>query len=559
VGASDEAFLESLLRAVLESTEAVDTAVVLLREGDVLRVRAAVGLEEEVEQGFFVRILEGFAGRIAASRQPLFIRDAGREPDIESKAIREKGVRALYGVPMMREGQVIGVAHIGSLTAYEFSEEDKLLFRTMVSRATSGVVKAQILADLRRAEAAQRFLSDASRQFAESLNYEATLKKIAHLAVPTIADWCVVDLVEDGRIRRVSVAHSDPSREQLARDLEEQYPVDAEAPSGVPNVIRTGLSEWRDEITDGELAGLALGPQHLTILRRLGITSYIVAPMSLRGDVLGTIALVTSDAKRRYSAFDVLVAEDLARRAAAAIDNARLYSDAQNAIAVRERVLAVVSHDLRNQLGIIGMGANLLVRSAPSLESAPDINKPIETIQRTVGTMQHLVDDLLDMASIHAGRLSFDPEWVELEPILEEAHQSHEVIARAKGLRVQADFAVHGVRVCADRKRILQVLGNLLGNAIKFTDSGGIMLQAETRSGEAMIVVRDTGPGIPSSELETIFEPYRTIRREGKAGTGLGLYIARGIVQAHGRRLWVESTPGAGSSFFFTLPAEPRR
>lgn len=201
-----EAFLGDLLRATLESTESVDTAVVMLRAGDVLRVRAAVGLEDDLNAGFALRIPEGFAGQVAAERQPVFLRDAASDPRVKSRTIREKGVRALYGVPLVRDDKAIGVAHIGSLSAFEFSEEDKLLFRTMVSRATSVVVQAQLVDDLRRTETAQRFLSDASKRLAESLDYHTTLGRIARLAVPAIADWCVVDLVEHGTIRRVSVA-----------------------------------------------------------------------------------------------------------------------------------------------------------------------------------------------------------------------------------------------------------------------------------------------------------------------------------------------------------------
>ena len=149
----------------------------------------------------------------------------------------------------------------------------------MASRATSVVVKAQLLADMRRAESAQRFLSEASKQFAQSLDYEATLKNITHLAVPAIADWCVVDLLQDGKLRRVSVAHTDPDKAKVARELERRYPPDLTTRAGVPNVIRTGTPEFHPEVSDDELAAAARDPEHLRLLRELGIRAYIIVPI----------------------------------------------------------------------------------------------------------------------------------------------------------------------------------------------------------------------------------------------------------------------------------------
>jgi signal transduction histidine kinase/putative methionine-R-sulfoxide reductase with GAF domain len=550
-----DAFLDRLLRATLDGTESVDTCVVLLRHGDRLRVRAAVGLEEDLRRGFSVRIGEGFAGQIAAERRPAFVRDASTDPLIASPVIKAQGVHAMYGVPMARDGQVVGVAHMGSLTAFEFSDEDKLLFRTMVSRATSGVVKAQLLADLHRTEAAQRFLADASKQFAESLDYETTLAKIARLAVPAIADWCVVDLLNDGMIQRVALAHRDPDKEHQVQELDTRYPFDPSAMSSVPRVIQTGRCDWKPEMSGQDLTNAARGPGHEALLQELGTKSYIIAPIAVRDRVFGAISLVTGESRRRYSEADVMLAEELGRCAATAIENARLYAEAQRAVAARDQVLAIVSHDLRNQLGVIGMGADLLARKTDAAGTGGDLTKPIETIRRTTSTMQHLLDDLLDMASIEAGRLSFEPNIIDIGAVLEEACQGHDVYARAKGLRLTLERPSESVAVRADRNRILQVLANLLGNAIKFSHrEGRIVLAAAIGDTDVTVSVSDTGPGIPSEDLQNIFEPYKTGRRDGQSGTGLGLYIARGIVQRHGGRIWVESEPGKGSTFFFTLP-----
>jgi signal transduction histidine kinase len=549
-----DAFLDGLLRATLDGTESVDTCVVLLRDGDLLRVRAAAGLEEELRRGFAVSIGEGFAGQIAAEGRPAFVRDASIDPLVVSAVIKARGVHALYGVPMARDGSVIGVAHIGSLTAFEFSDEDKLLFRTMVSRATSGVVKAQILAELHRTEAGQRFLAEASKQFAESLDYETTLAKIARLAVPAIADWCVVDLVNEGTIQRVALAHRDPDKEHRVRELDQRYPFEPSAMSSVPQVIRTGRYEWKPDLSDQHLADAARGPGHESLLRELGTKSYVIAPIALRDRVFGAISLVMGESGRRYSDADLQLAEELGRCAASAIENARLYAEAQQAVAAREQVLAIVSHDLRNQLGVIGMGANLLARRAEAAGSQGDLLKHIQTIRRTTSTMQHLLDDLLDMASIEAGRLSVDLQIIDAGSVLEEAYQTHDPSARASGLQLALEHPSPSVAVRADRNRILQVLANLLGNAIKFSNrEGRIVLAVDAGDDEVTVSVSDTGPGTPSEELQSIFEPYKTGRRNG-SGIGLGLSIARGIIQRHGGRIWVESERGKGSTFFFTLP-----
>jgi len=556
LGSADlDVFLQDLATSTLTGTEAVDTCVVLLREGDVLRVRAAAGLEDELRTGFCLRIGEGFAGQVAAEGHPLFLKHAADDPRVKSPAVRVKGVRAMYGVPLKREDRVIGVAHIGSLTAFEFSDEDKLLFRTMVSRATSGIVKAQILGDLRRAETAQRFLADASRELAESLEYQATLQKIARLAVPAIADWCVVDLREGGSLRRVSVAHADPEKENLARELEHKYPTDPEATAGIPQVIRSGMTEWSSDLSEQALRAAARDDGHLTALRQLGLKAFIIAPIQTRSGAIGAITLITAESNRRYSLADVQVAEDLGRRVGMAIDNARLYSEAQHAVAVRDRILAVVSHDLRNQLGIVKVGTQLLFRRVETLAEHEELRKPIDAVQRTADSMQRLVSDLLDMASLQAGRLAIVREPFPIGAVLREAYDSHEPIAEAKGLSLKAVALPADACVLGDRERLLQVLSNILGNAMKFTDAGGsITLRASATDGEVNIVIEDTGVGIPPEHLDQIFDPYQSFQRAPHRGTGLGLYISQGIVLRHGGKLKVRSTVGEGSAFTITLP-----
>lgn len=548
-------FLQKLLAVVLEGTEAADSCIIFLRDGDLLRARAAVGLEQQLSHAYSLQIGESFVGKVAQLGRPLSLSHASQNPIVKSPVIRDSGIRALYGVPMLHENEVIGVAQLASKSAFEFSEEDKLLFRTVVNRATSSVVNARAFSELARSEAANRFLSLAGHEFSRSLDFEATLIKIAHLAVPAIADWCVVDRYEADRIRRVAAAHADPAKTWIATAIGERYAARPQDEQGVARVFRTGKAEWYPEIADASIAEYARDPEHLAMLRAVGLKSSIIVPVAIQGEVNCTITLVTAESGRRYSESDVRVAEQLADRAAAALENARLYATAQHAIFVREQILAMVAHDLRNQLMVIGTGAAVLTQK-PGSVGTDRIRKIAERIVPTIGTMRRLLDDLLDMGAIEAGKLSFTPEPVAVADILKEAFESGLPAAQESGLELKLEPCDSAIRVQADLKRVMQVLSNLLGNAIKFTPRGGtITLRADP---EAEMLVRfavaDTGPGISQSDLATLFKPYKKVEHRVRTGSGLGLYIAKRIVVQHGGRLWAASELGKGSTFYFTLP-----
>ena len=547
-------FLGNLLQVVLEGTEAADSCIIFLRDGDLLRARAAVGLEQQLSHAYNLQIGESFAGKVVQERRPLSLSHASEDPLVKNPAIRGSGIRALYGVPMVHGEDVIGVAQFGSKSAFEFSEEDKLLFRSAVSRATSSVVKAEAFSELARSEAAQRFLSVAGHEFSKSLDFEATLIKIAYLAVPAIADWCVVDRRESDRIRRVAAAHADPAKTWIAKAIGERYPTDPRDERGVARVFRTGKAEWQAEIADADLAVYARDAGHLEMLRAVGLKSVIIVPVAIQGEVNCTITLVTAESGRRYSDSDIRVAGQLADRAAAALENARLYATAQHAIFVREQILAMVAHDLRNQLMIIGTGAAVLTQK-PESAGADRIQKIAERIIPTIGTMRRLLDDLVDMGAIEAGKLSFNPESVAVTDILKEVYETCHPAAHESGLEVKLELCCSTLRVQADPKRIMQVLSNLVGNAVKFTPPGGtVTLRADLEDSLVRFAVCDTGPGIAEADLSTLFEPYSIVEHRARTGSGLGLYIAKRIVTEHGGRLWAASEVGKGSAFYFTLP-----
>ncbi len=670
-------FLHRLLSVLVETTSAVDAATILLRDGDNLYVRASMGLEGEVRQQVAVRIGEGFAGTIAATRRPLELRDATTDPLVKRAALRAAGIRALYGVPLVDGDHVIAVAHMGSRTAHEFSKQDKQLFLAMANRATAAIFQHILREKAERTAAAlrarelelrsladnipqlawmtdeaghpywvnrrwldftglppetlrdgvsraaqhpdhvrhvedtwaralatgtpwedtfplrgkdgryrwflsratpirdetnrivrwfgtntdvteQRFLDEATKVLHSSLNYADTLEQLARLAVPDIADWCVVDLVEPAGIRRVATAHWDPEKVRMADELASKYPPNWNATAGVPNVIRTGEPELVTDIPDEMLVAGAQDEAHLAAARALGLRSYIITPLLARGRTLGAITLVTAESGRRYQPSDVEIARELGRRAGMAVDNARLYEESQQARRTREEVLAIVSHDLRSPLGAIDLGATSLLRD---YSGVPRSRKQLEVIRRSTHRMVHLINDLLDMATIEAKGLSLSLERQDAAALLEGVVDMHEPLARERGIQISREAELGSTALWCDRNRVEQVFANLIENAKKHCRPGDrISVRAAVEGGTVRFSVTDTGPGIGPEELPNLFRPYWTAKRQAVSqGTGLGLYICKGIVEAHGGKIWVESKLGEGAMFAFTIPLAPPR
>jgi len=353
------------------------------------------------------------------------------------------------------------------------------------------------------------------------------------------------------------MAHSDPSKTAAAMALAKKYPARSDAPYGAPEVVRTGRAQLSGDIPDDVLVAVAQDDEHLRILRELDLASYVVVPISAHDRVLGALSLAVRRASgRRYGASELAIAEHLGRRAGLAIENARFYREAQEAARLREQVLAIVSHDLRNPLGAVQLAAHLVMKRAQK-QNDPRLGKQVETIRRAASRMERLIGDLLDMASVHAGKLKIERRAFAVDTLIQEVVDAHEPIAIEKGMSFLAERDVAGVQVEWDRERMFQVFSNILGNAFKFCSRGDqISVHARPQAAEIQFEVADTGPGIPSEEHQHIFEPYWSSARSstGKKGTGLGLFIARGVVEAHGGRIWVESEPRRGTTFFFTLP-----
>jgi PAS domain S-box-containing protein len=429
-------------------------------------------------------------------------------------------------------------------------------------RAGAAVACRTVFLDVserQRSEGQLRLLADAGEALTSSLDHAKTLEATARLAVPALADLCVVDLLGEGdRVERPVVAFADAAKQRALAPKVKQLPPRAGRQTPQARVIESGqpvlLADAGDHLR--ERLAHADAHAHADALRAADVRSLMVVPLSAHGRTFGALTLAAAESGRRYDASDLALAQALANRAAAALVNARAHAKAQRAIAAREAVLALVSHDLRNPLSIILMQTALALADATEKGRCDEFAKPFETIRRAAQRMSRLIQDLLDVVSIEAERFAVERSRQAVGPLLREALEASQTQAASKSLRLESDLSAGAsLAVDCDRDRVLQVLANLLGNAIKFTPAGGaIRVRVEQFGHEARFSVADTGAGILASDLPHVFDRFWQAQKTARFGTGLGLSIAKGIVEAHGGRVWAESRVGAGSTFSFTLP-----
>ncbi|MBB4636283.1 MHYT domain-containing protein [Longimicrobium terrae] len=466
---------------------------------------------------------------------------------------------------------------------------------------------ASDVTERQRAEAGRELLAEASRVLVSSLDFETTLASVARLVVPALADWCAVDmLTEDGVMRRLAVEHTDPAKVKLVRQIEERWPTDLDAPYGVSSVLRTGKAEIAPEIPDALLVANTREAAQLAAVRALGLRSYVCVPLIARGKVLGAISLVYAESGRRYDDEDLALAEELARRAAVAIDNARLFGETEEARVVLEQqtgeleeaqaememaheelqhayenlaertieaeraraaaddanaaksaFLATMSHELRTPLNAIAGYTQLLEMGIHGPVTQPQ-REALEKIHRNQTHLLGLINDVLNFAKIEAGHVQYELREVPLDEVLRSVEPLVEPQIRAKELRYTYAGGDPAVTACADRDRLEQIVLNLLSNAVKFTDRrGAVQLEWTVEGNSARISVRDTGRGIPPDKLEAIFEPFVQVDpalTRAAEGTGLGLAISRDLARAMEGDLVAVSQEGEGSTFTLTLP-----
>ena len=395
-----------------------------------------------------------------------------------------------------------------------------------------------------------QFLADLSSTFATALDVDDVVQSLMKMAVPELADYCGIDLVGgDHRLRRAAV-RVDGSR-SVADALA------AFTPTEVLPSFQAVQGRRIVEIPDvaSFVQGLDVDPAHRQAVLSLNVASALVLPLLARDRVVGAL-LVGLRANRSFDGPARALAEEVARRTAQALDNAMLYRAMKRALRARDEMLAIVSHDLRNPLLIFGLTLQSIRRSLDTgrTPSAETLAKGTRAIAR----MERLINDLLDVARIDAGTFVVDKTPTDLAALLRDAVEQHLPLATEKDIRLQTS-APSDLTIEADRHRLMQVMANLIGNAIKFTPEGGIVsVSCGPGSFGARVVVADSGPGIPADSLPHVFDRfYQTNAHSG--GAGLGLTIAKGIVDAHGGSIGVDSAPGQGARFWFELPVRPHQ
>jgi PAS domain S-box-containing protein len=389
-----------------------------------------------------------------------------------------------------------------------------------------------------------------------SLDYEWNLAAVTRLVVPTLADYCSVDLVDEaGAIRRVSSTHVNPQKEEILRDLWRKYPYQP-GDRGVPSVVKNGVAEMTPDIDVVEVVSYAKTEEQRDMLLALAPRSFLSVPMISHGKVFGALALVYSDSGRTYGGAERAAVEQIAARAATAIENARLFSDAQAASRAKSEFLATMSHELRTPLNAIAGYADLMAMGVRG-PVTPDQLRDLTRIRQNQQHLLEIITNILNFSRIEAGRIQYDIRPCAIGEVLTRMEGVIEPQARAREITYEYLPVLPTVAVLADREKLEQVLINLLGNAVKFTARGGhIALSAAEQGGRVRIDVRDTGVGIKTDQLESIFAPFvqlessftRTVE-----GTGLGLAISRELARGMGGELRASSVPGEGSVFTLEL------
>ncbi len=407
----------------------------------------------------------------------------------------------------------------------------------------------------KRMEDSLRFLAEASKSLATLVDYRSTLQKVAYLAVPSFADWCAVDMLDEGgTLQRLAVAHQDPDQVHLAEEIFRRYPPRPDTCVGVMKVLRTGEPDLVTQIDHDMLAKAAQSEEHLRLLQQLHLQSFLCVPLAGKDRVLGVMSFVFSDSGRRYKAEDLSLAEDLAHRAVIAVENARLYQELKVADRRKDEFLAMLAHELRNPLAPICSGLDIL-----AMDESDGHLETIKLMQDQVEHVVRLVDDLLDMSRIMRGRIELRKEPVELSMLVQRSVATVQPLVEGLHQKLIVSLPEEPLWLNADPVRIVQVFENLLNNASKYTETEGrIELTAERQDGQVVVKVHDTGVGIEPDLLPHVFDLFTQSARSldrAQGGLGIGLTLVKRLVEFHGGTVSAESEgSGRGSTFLVQLP-----
>jgi PAS domain S-box-containing protein len=461
-------------------------------------------------------------------------------------------------VPVRANDQIIGTLSLVSTRRDRlYDASDMVLAEDVAARAGLAIANAELFESERRARSAAEMLARAGAVLSASLDYAETLQSLANVVCPALADWCIIAMRQpDGRLANAAVAHADPAKVKWAFDLAERYPIDQDAPSGAAHVATTGEVEVYSSITDDMLVHAAKDEEHLRILRELGIRAGICVPVAASGRVLGALTLISAESKRVYDDWDVELAKELARRAAMAADNARLYEESRAAVRIRDDFIGIASHELRTPLSALRLHIQSMLRTATK-ESADErqITK-LQSAMQQIDRQTRMINQLLDFSRLVAGRVELTLEEIDLAVLLQEVAQRF--MDEAHRNKVQLVVATPPTLMGHWDLNVLdQIFTNLVSNAVKYGREHPVEITLAREGASAKVVVRDHGIGIAPADQERIFDRFeRAVSSRNYGGFGLGLWITRRGVENLGGTITVKSAPGQGATFTIELPIE---
>ncbi|UJR84498.1 AAA family ATPase [Sandaracinus amylolyticus] len=564
-----EALFETLLRVVLEEGGARRARLALLR-GGVLDAPHEIALEElpapTGESPAFAQMVERY---VARTHERVLLDDAARDPGRFAGAatVAASRPRSVLCLPVRRQSDVVAVLYLeNDIVAGAFTPERVAVLELLAAQAAISLENALLLerehAGRVAAEAASRratLLGEATALVSSSLDTDRTLESLARLCTRSLCDWAVIDLVESGRVVRRAGAHRDPSLHATIRELCERYPARIGTPTPVTAVLQGGASIHVPELADEQIRAFCVDEHHVDLVRALGAGSSLIVPLTVREQPLGALTL-GSRAPRRFAPEDVELAEELGRRVALAMDNARLLRETQHALRQREEFLTVASHELRTPLTSLKLAVDALSRVARGDARALSgfaLERPLELIARQSRKLQRLIDELLDVARIDQSGLPLQRSAVVLGDLAREVVQQMEIELRSKGSPVTIESPARVVGSW-DALRVEQVLTNLVSNAVKFGEGRPIEIRIRQVGDTAELIVEDHGIGIDPARLPYVFNRFeRAVPWAHYGGLGIGLYIARSIVIAHGGTIRAESRLGVGTKLVVELPCRP--
>ena len=520
----------------------------------------------------------GFLGQIWTNQTADWIEDLREStPYRRADAALACGLRTVAAMPIIGRTEVIGIIEFLSQQRRERDPEMLRMLDSLgsqigqfIERKQVEEERVQILAREQvartEAEGAERrlaFLAEASAQLSASLDYEVTLSNVARLAVPRLADYCAIDMVDDdNQVRSLELADVDPDKEEIGRQMHQQHPVNPESNHPVAQVLRSGRPILFSHVDDDVLSLFAEDDtEYLQQLRDIGIDSAMYVPLVARGRSIGVISFVASESGHRYGPSDLALAQELTRRAAMAIDNARLYREAQEAVRIREEFLSIASHELKTPLTTVKGYGQILGRllRRPTFD-ADRLIRLADQLQEQLSRFETLIADLLDVSRMQQRGLELRPEPTDLIALVRTVISRFEYPAEPDPRHtfiVDAPDELHGIW---DPDRLDQVLTNLISNAVKYSPEGGVItISVGIREEDQVeLSVADQGIGIPEDEQGQLFRPFarsETVQR-AISGVGLGLYISQQIITRHGGTIWLESAPGLGSRFSLLIPRD---